>query len=145
MKKIFFGFLLLMITNITFAQKDAIEKIWYNASKTAKIQVYKAIDGKFYGKIIWLKKPNDDAGKPRTDIENTKASLQKTPLLNLMILKSFRKSSEPGMYEGGTVYDPNTGKTWCGKLILASNELRLKGYICGLSWFSRTSIWTLAE
>ncbi len=145
MKKICFGLLLLLTASYAFAEKDPVEKIWYNASKTAKIQVYKAVDGKFYGKIIWLLKPNDDKGKPRTDIENSKINLRNDPLLNLIILKSFHKSIDAGMYEGGTVYDPNTGKTYCGKLILAGKELRLKGYICGLSWFNRTSVWTLAE
>ncbi|MGI8951077.1 MAG: DUF2147 domain-containing protein [Chitinophagaceae bacterium] len=146
MKKIFIGLLLLLLANFAFAQKDPIEKVWYNASKTAKIQVYKAVNGKFYGKIIWLQKPNDANDKPRTDIENPNKNLRNIPLLHLIILKDFRSpKNDSNIYEDGTVYDPNTGKTYCGKLILAAKTLSLKGYICGLSWFSRTSVWTIAE
>jgi hypothetical protein len=32
--------------------QDAIERIWFNAEKSAKIQIFKAKDQKFYGKII---------------------------------------------------------------------------------------------
>ncbi|HSK11577.1 MAG TPA: hypothetical protein VK907_00100, partial [Phnomibacter sp.] len=56
-----------ILSGTLFAQKDPIERIWYNQEKTSKIQVYKANDGKYYGKIVWLETPNDPSGKPRTD------------------------------------------------------------------------------
>ncbi len=136
------GLLLLSLAK-SFAQ-DPVEKTWYNAEKTARIQVYKASDGKFYGKIVWLQHPNDDHGQPRTDSKNPKENLRSKPLLNSLILKSFTRSDEANVYEGGTVYDPNTGKTYCGRLTLNGNELKLKGYICGFSLLGRTSVWTLA-
>ncbi len=44
--------------NKAFAEKDKLEGLWYNAEKTAKIQIYRAVDNKFWGKIVWLKEPN---------------------------------------------------------------------------------------
>ncbi|RXK81394.1 DUF2147 domain-containing protein [Filimonas effusa] len=146
MQKIFFLLLALFCTLGAWAQKDNIERTWYNAEKTSKIQVYKATDGKFYGKIVWLQKPNDDSGKPRTDIKNTNEKLRTQPLLNALILKGFSKSKDDAnVYEGGTVYDPNSGKTYCGKLTLNGKEIKLKGFICGFSLLGRSSTWTLAE
>src|SRR3712207_5974302 len=37
------------------AQGVPLEGFWFNDKKDAKIQIYKATDGKFYGKIVWLK------------------------------------------------------------------------------------------
>lgn len=148
MQKIFFLLLTMFFTLGAWAQKDNIERTWYNAEKTSKIQVYRATDGKFYGKIIWLQKPNDESGKPRTDSKNSDEKLRSKPLLDALILKNFTKSKDDaGVYEGGTVYDPNSGKTYCGKLTLNSNnkEIKLKGFICGFSLLGRSSTWTLAE
>lgn len=139
---------LLFISIINFLNifsKDGIEKTWYNTDKTAKIQVYKASDGKYYGKIIWLREP-DENGKPKTDKENPDASKKSTPILNLVILKNFtQNSSSPNVFEGGTVYDPDSGKTYCGKLTLNGNQLKLKGFLCSISWLGRSEVWTAAE
>jgi hypothetical protein len=52
--------------HVVKAQSDKIEGVWLNEEKDAKIQIYKARDGKFYGKIVWLKDPTEN-GKPKTD------------------------------------------------------------------------------
>jgi uncharacterized protein (DUF2147 family) len=144
MKKIFL-FILLVISARAFSQKDAIEKIWYNEEKTSKIQVYKAVDGNYYGKIVWLKEANDNNGKPKVDDKNKDEKQRTTPRIGLLILRAFKKSSEANVYDSGTVYDPNNGKTYCGKITFNGKELNLRGYICGWSWFGRTSTWTQAE
>lgn len=138
--------LFLTIINLfNFSSKDAIEKTWYNADKTAKIQIYKNSDGKYYGKIVWLSEPNDN-GKPKLDKENPDASKKNTPVLNLVILKNFTQSkSSSNVFEDGSVYDPDSGKTYCGKLTLNGNQLKLKGYICSFSLLGRSEIWTAAE
>ena len=51
---------------VLFAQADPIEHEWYNEAKSGKIKIYKAKDGRFYGRISWLKDPNRD-GKPKLD------------------------------------------------------------------------------
>jgi uncharacterized protein (DUF2147 family) len=141
MKKLFL-FILLSISVKAFSQKDPIEKIWYNEEKTSKMQIYKTADGNVYGKIIWLKEPNVINGKPKVDDKNKDEKQRTTPLMGLLILSGFKKSSEANVYDNGTVYDPNNGKLYCGKITLNGKELNLRGYICGWSWFGRTSTWT---
>lgn len=145
MKRYFLFAALLLFTIHCVAQKDAIEKVWYNAEKTSKIEIYKAVDGNFYGKIVWLKEPNDKNGKPRLDVNNKDAKQHSQPIFGLLILQKFKKTGTANEYEGGTVYDPNNGKTYCGKLTLQGKELKLRGFICGWSWLGRSSVWTLAE
>ena len=126
-----------------FAQKDALERnLWYNEEKTAKIQVYKATDGLFYGKIVWLKVPNRD-GKPKTDINNPDKARQNDPELGLLVLKGFKKDGETG-YQDGKIYDPSNGKTYSCKMTLNGDVLDVRGYV-GFSLLGRTTKWTKAE
>lgn len=127
------------------AQKHLIEKTWYNAEKTSKIRIFKATDGKYYGKIVWLKSPNDEKGKPRTDNQNPDENKKTKPLMDLMILSGFSPTKDPNILEGGKVYDPNNGKTYCGKLTLKDNLIDMRGFICSMSLLGRTTQWTLAE
>ena len=140
---------LLLACIAAFAQheKNQIEHIWYNQEKTSKIEVYLAKDGKFYGRIHWLDKPNDDkTGKPKTDKENPDEKLRNAPLMGLLILKGFSVSGDDkNLYTGGTVYDPKNGKTYCGKITYKGSTLDLRGFICSVSFLGRTSTWTLAE
>lgn len=146
MQKLFFFLLLISSGLFAKAQKEPVERTWYNQEKTSKIQVYKGTDGLFYGKLVWLAEPKDASGNPKTDAKNPEENKRKTPLQNLLILKSFKKSTDNiNQYEGGTVYDPVSGKTYCGKINLSGKELKLKGYICSFSMLGRTSTWTLAE
>src|ERR1044072_213675 len=91
------------------AQKDRIEGLWYNDTKSAKIQIYKAVDGKFWGKIVWLREPMRN-GKPKVDEHNSKERLRNTPLIGLPILRGLEKDGD-GSYDDGEIYDPKNGKT----------------------------------
>lgn len=143
--KLLFVFMFTGLSTFNQVKKDVLEKSWYNADKTAKIQIYKSVDGKYFGKIIWLSEPNEN-GKPKLDKNNSDASKKLTPILNLVILKSFvQNQKQQNIFENGTVYDPDSGKTYCGKLTLNGNQLKLKGYICNFSWLGRSEIWTSAE
>ncbi len=144
MKKFITIIALTVISISGFAQKAAVERTWYNEEKTAKIQIFKATNGMYYGKIVWLKEPNDSKGNPRTDVNNPDEKLRQTPQMGLMILKSFKKTDDK-LYEEGTVYDPKSGKTYCAKMTIEGNAIKLKGFICGVSFLGRTSTWTLAE
>jgi len=138
--------LLLIIVSGTgicsYAQVDPIEHQWYNQEKSGKIQIYKGGDGKFYGKIVWLKEPDRD-GKPKTDINNPDKARQNDAEMGLVILKGFKKDGENG-YTDGTVYDPKNGKTYSCKMTLEGNQLQVRGYI-GVSLFGRTATWTRAD
>ncbi len=119
---------------------DAILGTWFNEEKDAKIEVYKQ-NGKYFGKVIWLKNPLDAAGNPKTDVENPDPELRKRPRLGLNVLTNlaFKKGVK---YEKGKIYDPKSGKTYsCQAELAGNNKLKLRGYI-GVSLVGRTSEWT---
>ena len=133
--------LLLIVFNFSArAQKaDAILGAWANPNGQDHILIYKHGD-KFFGKLDWIKVPNDENGKPKTDKNNPDPALRSRPDLGLELLKDFTFDGDD-VYSGGTVYDPKNGKTYSCKMTLEGNTLKIRGYI-GISLFGRSEIWT---
>lgn len=124
------------------AQTDKIEGVWYNDIKSAKIQISKGADGKFNGKIIWLKEPLKN-GKPKTDEENKDEKLRSRPVIGLHILEGFVPDGVD-KYTDGKIYDPKNGKTYSCNITYKGKTLAIRGYI-GVSLFGRTTTWERAE
>lgn len=132
---------LIFISAGVFAQSaNAVVGKWLNKDKDAHIQIYKKGD-KYFGKLVWLKSPNDETGKPKKDANNPKANLKTRPIAGLELLQGFEYDGG-GVWNDGTIYDPKSGKTYSCKLSLNGNDkLNVRGYI-GVSLIGRTDVWT---
>lgn len=137
--------LLFMIPG-AFAKNNAddILGIWMNEDKDAHIEITKR-EGKFYGKLIWLKNPIDEeTGKPKLDKHNPDESLRSRPTWGLEILTDFVFDGD-NRWEDGKIYDPKKGNTYsCYMKFVAENELKIRGFI-GVSLLGRTTYWTRVE
>ncbi|WP_345955201.1 DUF2147 domain-containing protein [Mucilaginibacter sp. PAMB04168] len=131
----------LLFSASSFAQSaDAILGKWINPSGEGQIQIYKK-GSLFYGKLAWLKQPNDETtGQPKTDKNNPDKNLHSRPILGLEILKDFKFDGE-SVYDDGNIYDPKNGKIYSCKMTLNGNKLKIRGYI-GISLLGRSEIWT---
>ena len=136
MRLLLFILLLLPITSTAQSAQDKILGTWLNEDKDGHIKIYKK-GNKYYGKITWLKNPNDDNGKPVTDKENPDKSLRNRSIVGLVILKDLMYKD--GEWVDGTVYDPNDGKTYTCALWFDNGNLRIRGY---WGWFFATETWT---
>jgi uncharacterized protein (DUF2147 family) len=119
--------------------QDEIVGTWLNQNKDAHIRIFKATNGHYYGKIEWLR-DNPDA----MDTKNPDESKRKAPVLGLMILKGFLFDKEKEQWNGGTIYDPDNGKTydcymWFGD---GTKQLIIKGYVLGMKFMGRETLWT---
>jgi uncharacterized protein (DUF2147 family) len=118
---------------------DDVVGIWLNATGKGKIQVYKE-NGKYYGKIVWLREPLTEKGQPKVDINNPNASLKTKPLVGAIILRDFE--FKDGEWTNGKIYDPESGKDYkCYMRCKDANTLNVRGYI-GISMIGRTEVWT---
>jgi uncharacterized protein (DUF2147 family) len=120
---------------------DDVKGIWLNEEKDAKVEIFKSVD-MFFGKIVWLKEPNETDGRAKVDDKNPEVSLQTRPVMGLELLKNFVFYGE-NKWEDGTIYDPNNGKTYkCIITIVNPDLLHIRGYI-GRAWMGlgRTTEW----
>jgi len=119
---------------------DAIIGLWLNADSDAKIEIFKQ-NNKYYGKIVWLKDPFNEKGKPQTDENNPDHKLQNRPIMGLLILRDLVYGGD-NIWVNGKIYDPESGDDYACKMTLQNNNtLKLRGYI-GFSLFGRTEVWT---
>jgi uncharacterized protein (DUF2147 family) len=118
---------------------DEILGKWLNASGRGQIEIYK--EGNLYfGKLVWLREPNDENGMPKLDRNNPKKTEQGKPLLGALILRGFKQDGKE--WNGGYIYDPQNGKDYkCFLKLQSPNELKVRGYI-GVSLLGRTEVWT---
>lgn len=148
MKNLFIGaFVMLMpllFSMESYAQvkADDVLGVWLNEDKDAHIQVENR-GGKYFGKIIWLKEPNELDGKAKVDDENPDATLAKRPIMGLQLLSDFVFDGDDE-WEDGEIYDPKSGKTYSCYMVFeddAKATLKVRGYI-GVSLLGRTTYWT---
>jgi uncharacterized protein (DUF2147 family) len=143
-------FAVLSLNASAFAASDGIVGVWLNGGKDAHIDISKCGD-KYCGKIVWLKEPlypqrskAGTPGTPKLDDKNPDASRRNAPLIGLEIVKGLQFAGDDS-WKNGTIYDPDSGKTYNSKAKLVSpNELDLRGFI-GFSLMGRTEKWTRVQ
>ena len=125
-------------------QGDRIIGIWEPSNGKARVKIEK-IGTRYYGKIVWLKEPNDPAtGNPKVDKNNPDESKRTVPLLGYRLLSSFEFKGN-NLWEDGTIYDPESGSTYNCKINLEDkNTMNIRGFI-GISAFGRTDVWKRLE
>jgi uncharacterized protein (DUF2147 family) len=112
-------------------------------AEKSQVQIYKDPNGKYYGKIVWLKEPNKN-GKPKVDDKNPDVKLQSRPVMGLEMLKGFSFDKSDEEWNGGTIYNPSSGKTYdCYINFVTATDVKIRGFI-GASWMGlgKTVHWT---
>jgi uncharacterized protein (DUF2147 family) len=141
MKKLIAICAFLFVCTLVKAQDaNAIVGVWEPGNGKARVKIDN-IDGKFYGRIVWLKEPNDlKTGKPKTDVNNSDASMKNVPLRGYRMLKDFQYKGK-GIWEEGTIYDPESGNTYTSVITMKdANTLDIRGYV-GVKTFGRSDTW----
>lgn len=119
---------------------DKLIGVWEPSHGKARVKVEK-IGTKYYGKIVWLREPNDPATQqPKVDKNNPDEAMRTTPLKGYRLLKDFVYNGK-GEWVDGTIYDPENGSTYsCVIALKDENTLDIRGYI-GVKALGRTDVW----
>ena len=105
------------------SQERKVLGYWLTEKGTSQIKIFKATNGKYYGKIEWLKNDTD-----KRDIHNPDESLRDNKLLGMQILRGFDYNNDCYMWFED---DPNV--------------LKIKGYVLGMRFLGRETTWTREE
>lgn len=142
MKKLALSIFALLCVMVTKAQEESVKGIYYNTEKTSKIKIFKATNGKYYGKIVWMNEPD------KKDVNNPNDDKKDDPIMGMLLIKSFTYNAEEKTWENGVIYDPSNGKTydcymWFDEGV--TNKLNVKGYVMGMKFAGRQVVWERTE
>jgi len=130
----------LTLASITsLAQEKNIEGRWLSGDGEGWIEIRLAADG-----LIGVAAGSTTVtagAPPRLDSKNPDPALRNRPIEGMTIMRGFEYQGD-GRWTGGTIYDPNSGKTYRATVTLVDRDtLKLRGYI-GISLFGRSDTWT---
>lgn len=106
-----------------------VQGVWLTQTGSGKVRIAPC-GSKLCGTIVWVKNPLDKTtGKPQLDVKNPDPALRDRPIVGLQMIRDF-KSVPGGRWAGGSIYDPESGKTYASKLNLnPDGTLKVEGCI----------------
>ena len=112
--------------------------MWTAAEGKSRVRV--APCGKnLCGTVAWLREPNDENGKPKTDHMNANASLRSRPIMGLPILLSMAPDGADRWK--GSIYNAEDGKTYSATFtITGSSNAQVQGCVAAI--FCKSQTWT---
>ncbi|HZV69796.1 MAG TPA: DUF2147 domain-containing protein [Saprospiraceae bacterium] len=133
---------LMLIILSSFGAEAQVIGMWRSiddrdGSEKGMIEIYEQ-NGMLYGKVVKLLK-----GSTYTTCSKCEGDLKDKPLVGMTIIYDLKKTATGGT--GGSVIDPNNGKTYsCYVELENADKLKIRGYI-GIPALGRTQYWNRVE
>jgi len=114
--------------------------LWLTESTNARVELYRCAEpakGPVCGKVVWLRNAVNADLTPAAsteevrDVKNPDESLRNRRIIGLEFLFGFTQADgEPGVYEGGKIYNGEDGETYSARIRLENPDtLVLRGYV----------------
>jgi uncharacterized protein (DUF2147 family) len=114
---------------------SALSGRWLTEPRDGIIEITRSADGSFQGRIIGGNAPG------RVDARNPDAGRRQQLLLGQIILLGMRPDGAAA-WSGGTIYEPDSGRTYkCHLELIDRDHLKVRGFI-GVSLLGRSQTWT---
>ena len=112
---------------------------WYAEGGAAQVEVEPCGDT-LCARVVWLRSPYDDNGCTLSDKHNPNPALRGRPMIGIDLLNGLQAVGD-GTWDGGTIYDPTTGRSYrCMVSMDDENRLLVRGYIA-FHVLGRTTTW----
>ena len=134
-KLLVLGACVLLGARVGRAQTRPIEGNWRSPTGSV-IKVYRCAETECL-KIMQVEKDAPSG----VDGKNPDPKLQTRPLCGLEIGSGFKPAEDGRSAEGGSLYDPKSGRTYRGSLTADGDVLKLRGYV-GVKMFGRNEEWS---
>lgn len=128
--------LLFVNSNISVQSEQIVGK-WMSEDKDMKVEVFKVNDH-YVGKLVWFAcDPTTPDMESFMDINNPDPKLRNRLWLGMVVLNNLKFDGK-GEWNGGSIYDPNSGRTYKSVVRLNSpQELIVRGY-WGIKLFGKS-------
>lgn len=116
--------------------------VWMTEDERAALTISECGD-RLCGRIVWLESMRGPSGTLRRDEENPDPAKRSEQICGLVVITDLERSGTD-TWEG-SVYNPQDGKTYSGRItVLSDTALQVRAYV-GLPFFGRSQIWTRAD
>ncbi len=109
---------------------DDIIGHWMSTDNNLAVEIFKT-NNEYKAKVIWIDDSNDK-NRPmntRSDWKNPDEKLRARKIIGLVVTHGLIYNKENNDWEGGRIYDPNSGKDWNAKAWLTRGDhLKVRGY-----------------
>ena len=135
------GVVMFFFGSLTQAQAETPIGQWMTEGDLSRVEIFQCEEA-LCGRIVWLKEPNSDDGKPKVDINNEDEALRSRAIMGLEIVGGFIPDGRENRWRDGTIYNPQDGKTYqCTMKLKDSNTLQVRGYVL-VPILGKTQTWT---
>ncbi|MBX3621845.1 MAG: DUF2147 domain-containing protein [Rhizobacter sp.] len=148
MKKLLLALGAVLVSGAALAQATTPVGVWKTIDDKTKVEKslvrISEAGGVLSGRI---EKLLDPAAKPDAVCEECTDERKGKPILGMTILNGVKKNAEhEGLWDGGTILDPNNGKTYKVRLKPSQDgkTLEVRGYI-GVPMLGRSQTWLRVE
>ena len=129
----------ILFSTLALAEKTDVEGRWLTQDGDGWITI-QIVGNSLEGSVAGSPDPKQREEREFDD-RNPDPNLRTRRLDGLTIMTGFEYDGD-GRWSGGTVYDPNSGKTYkCTITQIDAGTLNIRGYI-GISLFGRSETWT---
>ena len=113
--------------------------LWYAEGGAAQVEIVNCANA-LCARVTWLRSPFDEHGCTLTDANNPDPSLRDRSMIGIQLLSGLEPVDED-TWDGGTIYDPTSGRTYaCTASLEGTDRLSVRGYI-GFHLLGRTTTW----
>ena len=120
------------------AESD-LQGLWLTENGESTVDITRTEQG-WVGHIVALQEPLTPDGKEKTDFQNPDPNRRQDPIIGLRIIWGFMTMGD-NAWAGGSVYDPNNGKTYHAKITLRNHQLHLRGSLDPWGIAGRSTLW----
>lgn len=136
---------LLLAPIAALAQSPGLAGLWRTHGDDGKPEAMVRIleiDGEFRGRVVSVFSPPAESPNPRC--ERCEGELKDQPVVGMTILRGLRRDADA--FSGGTILDPEDGKTYrcSARLVDGGRRLEMRGYL-GVPLLGRTQVWVRAD
>lgn len=109
---------------------------WLIGGTGAAVQIFDC-NGRLCGQIAWLRVARDNLGRLSRDGNNPNPAFRQRPLCGLTVLQGL-KPAGPDRWNGGSLYNPDDGKTYSVSAELRSADVFVARIYLGVPLFGET-------
>jgi uncharacterized protein (DUF2147 family) len=135
------AFVILILSGYTYSEDRIIGK-WLTNDKEVIIEIYEK-NGKFYGRLDWMEEAHEADGSRKVDDKNPDQDKHGRLLQGLVVMTGFTYEGND-RWSNGTIYNPNTGRTYSAYMTLDGDKLYVRGYV-GFTFIGKTEVASRVE